>query len=151
MTARASARPLLRLAQFVPFRVNRLATAISEHLAASYRGRFGLEVPEWRVMATVGEERGCTAQFIAASTRMHKTRVSRAIAQLRARGLLERAASSSDRRELQLRLSVSGRRMYAQLVPLALAREEELLAALGPAERRAFLGALERLEAHLGL
>ena len=151
MTARSSTRALLRLPQFVPFRLNRLAGAVSEHLAAIYRGRFGLEVPEWRVMATVGQERGCTAQFIAASTRMHKTRVSRAIAQLRARGLLERAASSTDRRELQLRLSASGRRLYTQLVPLALAREEELLAGLNPAERRAFLGALERLEAHLGL
>ena len=151
MAARSSARALLRLPQFVPFRLNRLAGAVSEHLAAIYRGRFGLEVPEWRVMATVGQERGCTAQFIAASTRMHKTRVSRAIAQLRDRGLLERAASSTDRRELQLRLSAAGRRMYAQLVPLALAREEELLGALSAGERRAFLGALERLEGHLGL
>jgi len=151
VTARSSARAPLLLPQFVPFRLNRLATAVSEHLAAIYRGRFGLEVPEWRVIATVGQERGCTAQFIAASTRMHKTRVSRAIAQLRARGLLERAASRSDRRELQLRLSASGRRMYAQLVPLALAREEELLAALSLPERRVFLIALGHLEEHLGL
>ncbi len=151
MTARASARALLRLPQFVPFRLNRLAGAVSEHLAAIYRGRFDLEVPEWRVMATVGQERGCTAQFIAASTRMHKTRVSRAIAQLRGRGLIERAPSSTDRRALQLRLSGSGRRLYAQLVPLALAREEELLASLSPPERRAFLVALGRLETHLGL
>jgi DNA-binding MarR family transcriptional regulator len=151
VTARPSARVPLRLPDFVPFRLNRLAAAVSEHLAAIYRGRFGLEVPEWRVMATVGQERGCTAQFIATSTRMHKTRVSRAIAQLRARDLLERAASGADRRQLQLRLSASGRRMYAQLVPLALAREEELLAVLSPPERRAFLGALARLEASLGL
>jgi DNA-binding MarR family transcriptional regulator len=151
VTARSSARTLLRLPHFVPFRLNRLAAAVSEHLAAIYRGRFDLEVPEWRVMATVGQERGCTAQFIAASTRMHKTRVSRAIAQLRSRGLLERAASSSDRRELQLRLSASGRRMYAQLVPLALAREEELLATFSPTERRTFLNSLGRLERQLGL
>jgi hypothetical protein len=41
--------------------------------------------------------------------------------------------------------------MYAQLVPLALEREQQLLAALSPPERRAFLGALERLETDLGL
>lgn len=151
VTARSSARATLRLPVFVPFRLNRLASAVSEHLAASYRGRFALEVPEWRVMATVGQERGCTAQFIAASTRMHKTRVSRAIAQLRARGLIERAASNTDRREMQLRLSTTGRRMYAQLVPLALAREEQLLACMSAAERGAFLAALEQLESHLGL
>jgi DNA-binding MarR family transcriptional regulator len=149
--ARSHERPSLKLPQFVPFRLNRLAGAVSEYLALIYRDRFSLVVPEWRVMATVGQERGCTAQFIAASTRMHKTRVSRAIAQLLRRGLVERAASALDRREMQLRLSAAGRRMYAQLVPLALSREEELLTCLSAAERRAFLAALERLEAHLQL
>jgi DNA-binding MarR family transcriptional regulator len=82
---------------------------------------------------------------------MHKTRVSRAIAHLIRRGLIERAASAQDRRELPLRLSAAGRRMYAQLVPLALAREQELLSCMSAAERHAFLGALNRLESHLKL
>jgi DNA-binding MarR family transcriptional regulator len=146
-----AARPTLKLAEFVPFRLNRLAEAVSEHLASAYRGRFRLEVAEWRIIATVGEERVCTAQFIVASTRMHKTRVSRAIAQLRRRGLIERAPSTRDRRELQLRLSAAGRRMYTQLVPLALARQEELLSCLGVPERRALMQALEQLEALLQL
>ncbi|HWW79792.1 MAG TPA: helix-turn-helix domain-containing protein, partial [Steroidobacteraceae bacterium] len=78
--------PPLQLGDFVPFRLNRLAAEVSEHLAEIYRARFGLDIPEWRVMATVGPERGCTAQHIARSTRMHKTRVSRAIAHLEKRG-----------------------------------------------------------------
>lgn len=151
MPPRSATRAILRLPAFVPFRLNRLAAAVSEHLAAIYRGRFALDVPGWRILATVGQERGCTAQFIAASTRMHKTRVSRAIAQLLRRGLIERAASRQDRRERQLRLSASGRRLYAQLVPLALAREEQLLACLSAGERRGLIAALERLEAHLQL
>ena len=151
MTARAARRGALRLAGFVPFRLNRLAAEVSQHLSVIYRGRFALEIPEWRVMATVGQERGCTAQQIAASTRMHKTRVSRAIAQLRRRGLIERATSAQDRRALELRLSAAGRRMYAQLVPLALARERALLACLSPTQRRALLLGLERLEQFLGL
>jgi DNA-binding MarR family transcriptional regulator len=151
MTARAARRGTLRLAGFVPFRLNRLAAEVSQHLSVIYRGRFALQIPEWRVMATVGQERGCTAQQIAASTRMHKTRVSRAIAQLRRRGLIERATSTQDRRALKLRLSPAGRRMYAQLVPLALARERALLACLSAPQRRALLQGLERLEQFLGL
>src|ERR1700729_2025387 len=150
MTARAARRGALRLAGFVPFRLNRLAAEVSQHLSVIYRGRFALQIPEWRVMATVGQERGCTAQQIAASTRMHKTRVSRAIAQLRRRGLIERATSTQDRRALKLRLSPAGRRMYAQLVPLALARERALLACLSAPQRRALLQGLERLEQFLG-
>jgi DNA-binding MarR family transcriptional regulator len=141
----------LQLSEFVPFRLNRLAAAVSEHLSAIYRERFGLEIPEWRVLVTIGRHSGCTAQRIAASTRMHKTRVSRAVAALRRRALLERAPSAQDARELHLRLTASGRRLYVSLVPLALAREKELLACLGAAHRAALLRGLRLLESSLGL
>jgi DNA-binding MarR family transcriptional regulator len=135
----------------VPFRLNRLAAAVSQHLSAVYRARFALEIPEWRVMATVVQDLGCTAQHVADSTRMHKTRVSRAIAQLARRGLIERVASERDRRERALRLTRAGRRLYAKLVPLALARERALLACMSGAERRSLLRGLDRLEQFLGL
>ncbi|HEY4748809.1 MAG TPA: MarR family winged helix-turn-helix transcriptional regulator [Steroidobacteraceae bacterium] len=131
--------------------MNRLAAAVSQHLSAVYRARFALEIPEWRVMATVGQDLGCTAQHVADSTRMHKTRVSRAIAQLARRGLIERVASERDRRERALRLTRAGRRLYAKLVPLALARERALLACMSGAERRSLLRGLDRLEQFLGL
>jgi len=141
----------LQLGHFVPFRLNRLAAEVSEHLAGVYRERFGLDVPEWRVMATVGPEKGCTAQYIAGSTRMHKTRVSRAIAHLEDRGLMARVARASDRREMELRLTKAGQRMYAELVPLALERERSLLACMSKEQLRAFVAGLDRLETYLGL
>jgi DNA-binding MarR family transcriptional regulator len=141
----------LQLGDFVPFRLNRLAAEVSEHLATIYRERFGLEIPEWRVMATVGPERGCTAQYIARSTRMHKTRVSRAIAHLEKRGLMTRVTSSTDRREMELRLTRAGRRVYAELVPLALERESILLACMTREQLRAFTAGLDCLETFLGL
>src|SRR5580704_2546071 len=143
--------PPLQLGDFVPFRLNRLAAEVSEHLATVYRERFGLEIPEWRVMATVGPERGCTAQYIARSTRMHKSRVSRAIAHLEKRGLMTRVTSSADRREMELRLTKAGRRVYAELVPLALERESILLACLTREQLRAFTMGLDCLETFLGL
>ncbi len=82
---------------------------------------------------------------------MHKTRVSRAIAQLRVRGLIARAASARDGREMQLRLTRAGRRLYAQLVPLVLARERGLMHCMSAAERRGLLRGLERLEEFVGL
>ena len=141
----------LDLPHFVPFRLNRLAVAASEYLSAIYRDRFGLGIPEWRVLVTVGPRRGCTAQEIAASTRMHKTRVSRAVAALARRGCIARAPSARDGREVRLKLTPAGRRIYGALVPLALERERTLLSALEPKQRRAFLEGMARLEAHLGL
>ena len=144
---RTAARQL-RLERFMPFRLNRLAAGVSQHLSAVYRERFALEIPDWRVMATVGERGRCTAQHVAGSTRMHKTRVSRAIGRLQRRGLIARQGGAHDGRERLLRLTRSGRRLYARLVPLALARERGLLRALSTAERRgleAGVAALERL------
>jgi DNA-binding MarR family transcriptional regulator len=141
----------LELGNFVPFRLNRLAEAVSQNLSQIYRKRFQLEIPEWRVLVTVGQGNDCTAQRIAASTRMHKTRVSRAVAALEARGLIERDANAKDGRELPLRLSKAGRQVYASLVPQALQRERELLSCLSKAERRQFAQALSRLEKSLGL
>jgi DNA-binding MarR family transcriptional regulator len=141
----------LQLEQFVPFRLNRLAVAVSESLSEIYRDTFGLDVPEWRVLVTVCAGQGCTAQHIVASTRMHKTRVSRAVASLIERKLIERTASSNDARELQLHATRAGAQLYQRLVPLALSREREILSCLDMAQRQAFMEALNRLEASLDL
>lgn len=142
---------LLHLNAFMPFRLNRLASAMSEQLAEIYETRFGLDIPGWRVLATLGEFGEQHAQFIAHSTRMHKTRVSRAVAALAERGFVASAESRTDRREVPLRLTSKGKRLYEQLVPLALARERELLQSLDPGERVAFANAVSRLEEDLGL
>jgi DNA-binding MarR family transcriptional regulator len=151
VTAHPTSEHTLELAAFVPFRLNRLADGVSQYLAVVYRQRFGLDIPQWRVMATVGSKHGCTAQYIAASTRMHKTRVSRAIAELEARALIERASSTDDRRQRQVHLSRTGRRMYSELVPLALAREAALLSCLGPDQLAGFMVGMETLERFLRL
>jgi DNA-binding MarR family transcriptional regulator len=151
MSVRAPNEVGLELAAFVPYRLNRLAVGVSNHLSDIYRERFGLDIPEWRVMATVGSQHGCTAQHIAESTRMHKTRVSRAIAHLESRDLIERASSAADRREREVRLTKAGRRMYAELVPLVLERERQLLACLTKEQLRGFLVGMELLESFLGL
>ncbi len=151
IAARASGTPALLLTSFTPFRLNRLSGGVSDHLCEVYRRRFGLEIPEWRVMATVGPAWSCTAQHIADTTRMHKTRVSRAIAHLVKRGLIERSSNADDRREMQLRLTKAGRAMYQELVPLALERERALLSCLSEEELRAFNECLDRLEEFLGL
>lgn len=144
-------QPQLRLLEFVPFRLNRLAAEVSAHLSEIYRERFGLEIPEWRILVTVASAGACTAQEVAQSTHMHKTRVSRAAARLEDMGLLERADSDADGRELELRLTAKGRRMYAELAPLVLAREQEMLACMNSVELNGFLKGLDKLEQALRL
>ncbi len=49
-------------------------------LSRTYKERYGLGVPEWRVLAHLGQYAPITAKAIGAHSRMHKTKISRAVA-----------------------------------------------------------------------
>ena len=73
----------LDLFSFVPFRLNRLGAEVSAALSSEYRTRYGLDIPEWRVMATLGfRDEACSAQYISQCTRTHKSTISRAVTSL---------------------------------------------------------------------
>lgn len=135
---------------FLPFRLNRLAAEVSERLAVIYADRFGIDIPQWRVLAALSAG-SYTAQDIVASTRTHKSTISRAVQQLEERGLVERDVSSSDKRAYVLKLTAEGRKLFRQLQPLVLAYEAELLSHIPPASSRGLLRGLKVLESALGL
>ena len=148
--ARKSAR--LDLFRFVPFRLNRLASEVSSALAAEYGERYGLDIPEWRVLATLGFRKdACSAQYVAECTRTHKSTISRAVTALMKRQIVERVENENDRREFRLRLTRKGRALYEELFPRLQQREQEILAGLSAQERRDFAVLLGKLEASLGL
>lgn len=141
----------IRLETFLPFRLNRLAGEVSRRLSTVYSGRFGLDIPEWRVLATLSGRGSATAHEIVASTRTHKSTISRAVSTLTERGLIERTGSPSDGRELVLQLSDSGQRMMRELVPLVLDTEQEILGRLSIEERIQLLEAIAAAELALGI
>ncbi len=135
----------LRLAEFLPYRLSVLANTISNTLARSYADRFGVSIPQWRVMAVLGDDPGRSANELVECTRMDKVSVSRAVSGLAAAGRILRRTDPADRRRSLLRLSASGQSIYEKIVPLARRYEKELLDRLEPGERRA----LDALIAHL--
>lgn len=140
------------LFRFVPFRLNRLSAEVSAALSEEYRARYGLDIPEWRVLATLGfGNASCSAQFIVESTRTHKSTISRAVTNLLARGLLERIGSSDDRRAFELKLSRAGRKLFDELWPRLLAKEGEILSCLSPQERKQLAAILNKLETNFDL
>jgi DNA-binding MarR family transcriptional regulator len=134
------------LEQFLPYRLNVLASLTSQALAQIYAERFGLTIPGWRVVATLGQYRVRTARDIATHAVMHKSTVSRAVSQLQERGLIVRRANRDDRREEILELTRAGRAVYQAVVPEALAFEHELVSALTPAEHTTFMTILDKLD-----
>jgi DNA-binding MarR family transcriptional regulator len=142
----------LDLFKFVPFRLNRLAAEVSSALAVEYQERYGLDIPAWRVLATLGfRKEPCSAQYVAECTRTHKSTISRAVTALLQRGFIERVENENDRREFRLRLTRKGRTLYEELFPRLLHREQEILACFSAQERRDFALLLGKLEAGLGL
>jgi DNA-binding MarR family transcriptional regulator len=136
---------MLRLADFLPYRLSVASNAVSDRVAAVYQARFGLKVPEWRVLAVVAERGQATQAALVAATQMDKMTVSRAVTALVARRLLARAPAG-DRRTLELNLTAEGLALHAEIAPLALGIEATLLAGFSEAERRQLMALLGRLE-----
>jgi DNA-binding MarR family transcriptional regulator len=148
----ASKRGRLDLFKFVPFRLNRLAAEVSMALSSEYQVRYGLDIPEWRVLATLGFRNDpCSAQFISDCTRTHKSTISRAVTALMQRQIIERVENEDDRREFRLRLTRKGRALYEELIPRLLRREQEILACLSTQERKDLATLLGKIEKSLDL
>jgi DNA-binding MarR family transcriptional regulator len=142
----------LDLFKFVPFRLNRLAAEVSAALSSEYRERHGLDIPEWRVLATLGfRNEACSAQYIAQCTRTHKSTISRAVTTLMERALIERVANADDRREFNLRLTTRGRALYEELIPRLLRKERDIMSCLSAQERKDFAALLGKIERSLDL
>jgi DNA-binding MarR family transcriptional regulator len=129
-----------------------LAAEVSAALASEYRERYGLDIPEWRVLATLGfRNDACSAQYIADCTRTHKSTISRAVTALMERQLVERVENKDDRREFRLRMTKKGDALYEQLIPRLLRREQEILSCLSAREQKDLAEMLGKIEQSLEL
>jgi DNA-binding MarR family transcriptional regulator len=126
--------PKLTLSEFLPYQLSITSNAVSDLIARSYHGRFGLKIPEWRVMAVLGERASVTQRELVAATQMDKVTVNRASKALVDRALVGRAPNATDGRSHHLALTAMGRELYDQIVPLAISVEAELEKALDAKE-----------------
>ena len=125
----------LELDRFLPYRLSVLSNRVSQAIATAYGERFGIGITEWRVIAVLGLQPGLSANQVAERTAMDKVAVSRAVAKLLERGLLQRDTHGDDRRRSVLELSEAGYRVYDEVVPLAQGFERDLLSVLDQDER----------------
>jgi DNA-binding MarR family transcriptional regulator len=130
---------ILELSAFLPYRLNMLAHLVSQGIAAIYEDRFGLTAAQWRVMAAVAEYPGITAQKVVELTPMDKVTVSRAVAVLTEKELMERRGSQTDGRVALLSLTREGQGIYRQIAPEAVAYSNRLQQCLTESEREAYL------------
>lgn len=137
-----------RLEDFLPYRLAVASSRVSRLFMRGYSDKFGLTIPEWRVLAVVGRFATLSPSAVGQWTAMDKVKVSRAAASLVARGLLRQSQDPSDGRGRLLRLTRKGTSLHAQLVPLARGLEASLAEALSRTEWAALNKALAKLNAH---
>jgi len=138
-------RPKLHLEKFLPYRLSVLSNTVSSAIAAAYFMNFGLSIPEWRVMAVLGQTPGLSASEVASRTAMDKVQVSRAVSNLLRAKRVARAGDDKDGRVTRLSLSKQGTAIYDEIVPLALHLEAVFLAALTPSERTTLASLMDKL------
>ena len=122
------------LAGFLPYQLSVASNAVSSLIATRYRKRFGLKIPEWRIMAMLGDSGRLTQRALAAATVMDKVAVNRAVKVLEERGLVGRVPNPGDGRSHLLELTGEGRAIHAEVMPLARETERDLLSGLNSDE-----------------
>ncbi len=140
-------RTKLRLEHFLPYRLSVASNAVSTRISRGYRKRFGLKIPEWRLITILAESDRMTPAHLGEATRMDKITVSRAASALIARGFVTTHDNPADGRSHLLCLTDEGRALYAEVAPLALATEAELFRQFSAEERGLLDMLLRRVEA----
>jgi DNA-binding MarR family transcriptional regulator len=135
----------LNLNEFLPYRLSVVTNKVSRNMGNIYSDKFDLSIAEWRVMAVLGQDKDLSADEVCMLTEMDKVTVSRAVTKLLEKKQIDRKFCDHDRRRSMLRLSRSGRAAYKQIVPLARAYEERLLAGLSKQEQQQLDRLLEKL------
>jgi DNA-binding MarR family transcriptional regulator len=138
--------PGLRLESYLPYRLSVASNAVSGLIARAYQDRFGLTIPQWRLICVLAEDGGLTQGQIVLRTMMDKVTVSRAAQGLLKRRLVERFDHHADGRSHVLALTPEGRRLHGEISPLALAYEAALIAGLTPEEVALMRRLLNRLQ-----
>lgn len=116
------------LTDFTPFLLNIAAEATSAGFQQHYKAKYGMLRTEWRVVFHLGQYGPMHAKDICDRARIHKTKVSRAVAALEKKRFLLRDEETRDKRHEVLSLTRQGRAVFRELFDAARTYDAELMA-----------------------
>lgn len=128
--------------------VHLLSNRITRAFYSEIEARFGVSLPEWRVIMMLARHPEMTAVEITTRWSMDKMTISRAIRRLEDAGRVRRIRHPEDRRSFTVSLTAEGRAFYDRVVPVANARYRAITACLDAEETASFRATLEKLINH---
>ncbi|WP_165351966.1 MarR family winged helix-turn-helix transcriptional regulator [Salipiger sp. IMCC34102] len=124
----------------------------SRQQGAKFLARCGnLSTVEWRTLWDLHEAGPMTIRQLAVIQRADHSLLSRALPDMRRKGLVTMARDRSDGRQTIVKLTPAGRAAYDRAAPVMARRRAALAEVFSAEEIRAFVGYLDRLEAFLRL
>lgn len=137
-----------RFQRLASYRLHKLAGLSDRFVELRYRRKFGLRTPEVGIMAVVGASSPVSFKMTCVETDLEKSKVSRIVAQLISKGLLQKHDHLADQRSFYLTLTDAGKKLYWAMYRDAVARNEQWMAVLPKKQRAQFLSSLDRLTQH---
>jgi DNA-binding MarR family transcriptional regulator len=133
-----------RVREFNRFYTRQIGVLQEKLLESAY------SLTELRIMYDLLHENATTASELAGLLRINRGYLSRTLKRLKALGFIECTRSKADGRELLLKLTSKGRRVYAPLNQRASAEVDQLLRGLTQQEVSELLGAMATIRELLG-
>lgn len=122
-------RPQLDLANYLPYLVNRLGSALVANFSETSLAPFDLTIDMWRLLAALSN-RGVQRQVdLVGMTSIDASSVSRLVTRLARMGLVTRKRSETSSREVVIELTAKGRALVDRIIPNA--HKLEAMAAAG--------------------
>ena len=133
------------LQDFLPYLLNQAAEASGMAFQKHYKDRYGMLRTEWRVLFHLGRYGSLTAKEIGEKARVHKTKISRAVAALERKRFLTRHAMEKDRRHAHLQLTKAGQAAFEEICKAARGFDDQITAQFSVQEIATLKSCLARI------
>jgi DNA-binding MarR family transcriptional regulator len=108
----------LHIESYVPYLVNRAATAMLNYSALEFE-KLGLTVPQWRILLTLWQHRECRFGELAKLTSIEPPTLSRLLNGMTKSRLVKRQRIETDTRSVNVSLTPAGTALFEKTIPFS--------------------------------
>ena len=127
------------------YHLARLMSSAGSMVVRLCEGGYGITRREWRMIGLLADKGPLQPSQLAEEAQLDRTRTSRTISTLIAKGLLQKQSIAGDGRQALVSLSASGKKLHQQLFPQVQAINQELLSDLDDAQLHVLSDAFSRI------
>lgn len=124
----------LDLDDYLPYLVNRVGVALAVAFGKVALARHRLSIEMWRVLVVLSAYGSQRRVDLGGLTSIDASTLSRMVTRLARLGFVVRRRSTTDNRELEVALTIKGRKALRQLIPVARRHETRAAAGIAPAK-----------------